>query len=101
MKLTKEQTLSFIKDDKTIADTSGIKYEESSIEQVSSDEAIFTLIVKIQDKFYRGVVKYFDDGGSFVEGDLTYRPGFFSDFNGLELKEVKKVSKIIEVWEDV
>ena len=99
MKLTKEQTLSFLKDDNTLADTTSIEYVESSIEQTSSDEAIFTLIVKIQDKFYRGIVKYFDDGGSFSEGDLTYKPGFFKDFNGLELKEVKKVIKTIEVWE--
>ena len=101
MKLTIEQTLSFIKDDMTIADTSGYEYVESDIEQIDSDEAIYTLVVQVGDKFYRGSVKYYDAGGSFSERDFTYKPGFFDGFDGLELKEVRRVPKTIEVWEEV
>lgn len=99
MKLTKDQVLSFLKDDKTLASTEGIEYIESNIILIDTDEAEFTLVVKINEKFFLGKVKYYDAGGSFSEGDYTYKPGFFDDFDGMELQEVHSVPKIKYEWE--
>lgn len=100
MKLTVAQTMSFLKDDNTIADTTGIELIESDIDP-QHDEAVFTLVVKVNDKFYKGEVRYYDGKGSFSEGDYIYGATFFDDFKGLEMKEVVLTEKVIKVWTEV
>lgn len=96
MKLTVEQTLAFIQDDKTIADINHFNFVEDDADIVGDEEAEYTLVIKVENKFYQGKVRYY-----FTDGDYRYEPVFFNDFTGMEMKEVVLTEKTIKVWKEV
>jgi hypothetical protein len=90
MKLTKEQVLSFLKDDNTIADISDYEYMDSSMD-IYADEGEFTLVVKVDNQTYMGKAKIW---GSEHLGDWN----LYNNFTEMILKPCSQVQIVKTEW---